>query len=123
MHRLTDKDEAEEARRRIATRLDGGREWFLREGRDGRRVELRAGEWELRANASALVFSYWGEAGVRAWRVTAWAFEGDALLLEAARRGGAERALLELIPRARVATAREVAAEARRAECERIASL
>jgi hypothetical protein len=123
MNRLTSRDEAEEARRVIASRLDAAREWFLREGRVGRRVELRAGEWELRANTSALVFSYWGEACVRAWRVTAWAFEGDALLLEATRRMGAERALLELIPRARVATAREVVAEARRAECERIASL
>lgn len=123
MNRLTSREEAEEARLVIAARLDAAREWFLREGRGRSRIELCAGEWELRANASALVFSYWGEAGVRAWRVTAWAFEGDALLLEATRRMGAERALLELIPRARVATAREVIAEARRAECERIASL
>jgi hypothetical protein len=123
MNRLTGRDEAEEARRVISARLDAAREWFLREGRVGRCVELRAGEWELRVNASALVFTYWGEAGTRAWRVTAWAFEGDALLLEATRRMGAERALLELVPRARVATAREVVAEARRAECERVASL
>jgi hypothetical protein len=33
MNRLTNKDEAEEARRRIAARLDAAREWFLREGR------------------------------------------------------------------------------------------
>jgi hypothetical protein len=123
MNRLKSMDEAEEARRFIAARLDAAREWFLREGRVGRRVELRAGEWELRVNASALVFTYWGEAGVRAWRIVAWAFEGDALLLEATRRVGAERALLELVPRARVATAREVVAEARRAECERVASM
>jgi hypothetical protein len=123
MNRVKSRDEAEEARRVITSRLDAAREWFLREGRVGRRVELRAGEWELRANASALVFSYWGEAGVRAWRVVAWAFEGDALLLEATRRVGAERALLELVPRARVATVREVVAAARRAECERVASL
>jgi hypothetical protein len=123
MNRLTSKAEAEEARRFITSRLEAACEWFLREGREGRRVELRAGEWELRANARALVFSYWGEAGVRAWRVNAWRFEGETLLLEATRRMGAERVLLELVPRARVATAREVVAEARRAECERLAAL
>ena len=123
MNRLKSTTEAEEARRAIASRLEAAREWFLREGRAGRRVELRAGEWELSANARALVFSYWGEAGVRAWRVAAWASEGDVLLLEVTRRMGAERALLELVPRARVATTREVIAEARRAECERLAAL
>jgi hypothetical protein len=123
MNRLKSRAEAEEARRLITSRLEAAREWFLREGRAWRRVELRAGEWELRANASALVFSYWGEAGVRAWRVTAWGLEGEMLLLEATRRMGAERALLELVPRARVASARETVADARRAECERLATL
>lgn len=122
MNRVKTTCEAEAARRSIAARLDEACEWFLREGRGRRHVELRAGEWELSANTSALVFSYWGEAGVRAWRVSAWRFDGNALLLEAARRMGAERALLELVPRARVATAREVLAEARRSECERVAA-
>ena len=122
MNRVKTTAEVEGARRRIAARLEAAGELFLREGRARRRVELRAGEWELSANASSLVFSYWGDAGVRAWRVGAWSFEGDVLLLEATRRMGAERATLELVPRARVATAREVVADARRAECERVAS-
>ncbi|HVF45596.1 MAG TPA: hypothetical protein VM936_21400 [Pyrinomonadaceae bacterium] len=122
MNRVKTACEAEGARRRIAARLDAAVEWFLREGRAGRRVELRAGGWELCANARTLVFSYWGDAGLRAWRVAAWRFEGETLLLEATRRTGAERATLELVPRARVATAREVVAEARRAECGRVAA-
>lgn len=122
MNRIKTADEAEGARRVIAARLEAAGEWFLRGGRARRPVELRAGEWELTANASALVFSYWGDAGVRAWRVGAWRVEGDVLLLEASRRMGAERATLELVPRARVATAREVVADARRAECERVAA-
>lgn len=122
MNRVKTTDEAEGARRCIAARLEAAGELLLREGLARRRVELRAGEWELSANASSLVFSYWGDAGVRAWRVGAWRFEGDVLLLEATRRMGAERATLELVPRARVATAREVVADARRAECERVAS-
>lgn len=122
MNRVKSKGEAEEARRRIAARLDSAGEWFLREGRARRHVELRAGEWELSANACSLVFSYWGDAGVRAWRVGAWTLEGETLLLEATRRTGAERALLELVPRARVASAREAVTEARREECARIAA-
>ncbi|HEV7893631.1 MAG TPA: hypothetical protein VGP08_23655 [Pyrinomonadaceae bacterium] len=122
MNRIMTADEAEGARRVIAARLEAAGELFLCEGRARRRVELRAGEWELTASASSLVFSYWGDAGVRAWRVGAWRFEGDVLLLEATRRMGAERATLELVPRARVATAREVVADARRSECERVAA-
>lgn len=122
MNRVKTTDEAEGALRVIAARLEASGEWFLREGRSGRPVELRAGVWELSTNARTLVFSYWGDAGLRAWRVNAWKFEGDALLLEASRRAGAERATLELVPRARVATAREVVADARRAECERVAA-
>jgi hypothetical protein len=44
-------------------------------------------------------------------------------MLEATRRVGAERALLELVPRARVASAREMVADARRDEGERLAAL
>ena len=123
MNRIDNAADVEEARRVIGARLDTAVEWFLREGRAGRRVELSAREWELSVSACALVFSYWGDAGVRAWRVAAWRVEGETLLLEATRRMGAERALLELVPRARVASAREALAEARRAECERIAAL
>ncbi len=43
--------------------------------------------------------------------------------LEAAGRTGAARVVLRLVPRALVASAREALAEARRAECERLAAL
>lgn len=121
MNRVKTTGEAEAARSLIAARLEASGEWFLREGRGRLRLELRAGDWGLTANANALVFSYRGDARVRAWRVNAWRFEGETLLLEATRRMGAERATLELVPRARVASAREVVADARRAECERVA--
>ena len=64
-NRLTKTEEVEDARRRIVELLDAGGEWFLRERSDGPAVELRRGEWELRAAAGALIFSYWGEAGSR----------------------------------------------------------
>ena len=123
MNRLNNFERAEAARRALTTLLGARGLWFLRESRDRRAVELRGDEWELRVSGGALVFSYWGEAGRRAWRVTAWGADGDTLMLEATRGTGAERARLRLVPRALVASARETVAEARRAECERIASL
>jgi hypothetical protein len=123
MKRLTNLEEIEDARRRLAELLDARGEWFLREGRAGASVALRRGEWELRVAAGALAFSYWGEAGARTWRVVAWGMEGDGARLECVRRLGAERARLELVPRALVASARQIVAEARMRECERIAAL
>lgn len=123
MKRLTNLEEIEDARLRLAQLLEARGEWFLREGRAGMSVALRRGEWELRVAAGALMFSYWGEAGARTWRVVAWGREGEGVGLECVRRMGAERARLELIPRALVASAREAVAEARGRECELIAAL
>lgn len=123
MNRLRDRPEAEAARRLLSALLDARGAWLLCEGREGRGVELRRGEWELRVVGGALVLSYCGDAGLRAWRVSAWRAEGEALILEAAGRVGARRALLRLVPRATVASVREVVADARRAECERLAAI
>jgi hypothetical protein len=120
---LIKPEEVERARLCLGELLEARGEWLLRESRGGKVIELRRGEWELRASACALLFSYWGEAGARAWRVTAWAREGEGLSLEVSRRAGAERARLELVARARLATAREAVAEARREACARLASL
>lgn len=119
-----DGHEEVEAALRLLTRLLGARGcWFLREGRDGAGLELRRGEWELRAAGGGLVLAYRGESGLRRWRVVAWHAEGEGLYLEAVGRLGAKRTLLTLVPRALVASARAVVADARRAECERLAAL
>jgi hypothetical protein len=121
VNRLRDAAEAEGARRLLNALLDARGAWLLRKTRDSRAVELRRGEWELRVTGRTLVLSCWGESGARAWRVSAWRAEGEALFLEAAGRAG--RAMLWLVPRASVASAREALADARRAECERLAAL
>ncbi|HWS88372.1 MAG TPA: hypothetical protein VN282_15480 [Pyrinomonadaceae bacterium] len=123
MKRLDGKEEVEASLRLLARLLGARGAWFLREGRDGRSVELLRGEWELRAAGGSLVFSCRGESGARAWRVVSWRAEGEGLCLEAVGRVGAKRALLQLVPRAPVATARAAVADARRAECERLAAL
>src|SRR5690242_15346553 len=110
MNRLTDINELEDARRRLSQLLDAGGEWFVREKQDSATIELRRGEWEVHVRSGALLFSYWGDAGGRIWRIASWRLDGERLTLEASRRMGAERARLELVPRARVASAREVVA-------------
>lgn len=123
MNRLEGHEEVEAALR-LLTRLLGARgAWFLRESRDGAAVELRRGEWELRAAGGGLVLSYRGESGLRCWRVVAWRAEEEGLYLEAVGRLGSKRALLTLVPRAPVASARAALADVRRAECERLAAL
>jgi hypothetical protein len=123
MNRLDGPEEVEAALRLLARLLEARDTWFLRESRDGAAFELRRGEWTLRVAGGALLLSYRGKSGARAWRVVAWRAEGEGLYLEAVRRLGAGRALLSLVPRARVETARETLADARRAECARLAAL
>src|SRR5829696_5500297 len=102
MNRLEGHEEVEAALRLLARLLGARGVWFLRESRDGAAVELRRGEWELRAAGRGLVLAYRGESGLRRWRVVAWRAEGEGLYLEAVGRSGAKRALLSLVPRAPV---------------------
>ncbi|HKP71852.1 MAG TPA: hypothetical protein VJT82_02875 [Pyrinomonadaceae bacterium] len=121
---LTNLDDREEARRRLAELLDSRVEWFCAETREGVRVPLGKGEWELEASHGALHFSYRTARGAsRVWRVAGWEWTGERLLVSATRRMGAERATLELIPRALVRENVEAVASARRAACERLAAL
>lgn len=120
MNRLDGPEEVQAALRLLTRLLEARGAWLLRERRDGASLELRRGEWGLRAACGSLLLSYNGESGVRGWRVQAWRAEGEGLYLEAFGRSGARRALLTLVPRASVASAREAVADARRAECERL---
>ena len=123
MNRLNGREEVEAALRLLSRLLGARGSWLLREGRGRGAVELRRGEWDVRAAGGSLVLSCRGESGARAWRVVAWRAEGEALYFEAAGRPGQARTLLSLMPRASVASARAAVADARRAECERLASL
>ena len=123
MNRLNNPAEVEEARRLLTGLLEARGAWFLRERLGGPPLELGRDEWELRAAAGVLLLSYRAESGVRNWRVVGWRARGEALFLDAVRRAGGARAVLGLVPRAPVASARAAVADARRRECERLASL
>ncbi|MCA1642079.1 MAG: hypothetical protein LC785_09035 [Acidobacteria bacterium] len=133
---LTTHNEREEARLRLCELLESRGEWFCAEARGSRGAEasrradasrgaitLRAGEWELRGSGGALHFSYWADAGSRAWRVAAWEWAGGKLSLRVTRAAGAERAVLELVPRASAREGAAAVAAARLAACERLAAL
>ncbi|MBA3712762.1 MAG: hypothetical protein H0W76_09980 [Pyrinomonadaceae bacterium] len=130
MEHPTNSNDTEDARRRIADLLDARGEWFcgvLDHGRRGHRasapVALRKGEWEVSTSNASLLFSAWSELGTRLWRVTGWEWTGEKLLLEATRRMGAERATLELVPRASASAALMALTAARLAAAERLSKL
>lgn len=125
---LTNAREREDACRVLRALLEARGEWFCTELRggggaaDGARCALRRGEWELSVAHGALHLSYWSEAGARTWRVEGWGRAGERLRLEASRRAGAERATLELTPRASVGEGVRAVREARLAACARLAA-
>jgi hypothetical protein len=116
-------NELENARCRIVELTGAHGEWFYSDGRGSDHVALNRDEFEFRIAGGRLIFSCWSERGTLTWRVTGWEWAGDKLLLEATRRMGAERALLELVPRASASTISAVVSAARRKNCERLALL
>ena len=123
MKRLTTADDLETSWRSLAALLDARGEWFCTERRDGLSVPLRKGEWELSAARGRVHFAYWTERGLRTWRLLAWEWQGERLRLNVARRMGAERATLELVPRASARAGLKAVREARTRLCVQLTQL
>ena len=120
--RLTNADSTRHAAERIRELIDAHGEWLCARDRE-RSVPLHRSECDFRVSQGRLIFSCWGERGVVTWRVIGWEWVGGKLLLEASRRMGAERARLELIPRASASAATAAVGEKRRERCSRLANL
>jgi hypothetical protein len=120
---LTDENAAREAERRLRELIDGHGEWLCVGGESGAAVSLRKSECDFQVSHGRLIFSYWGDRGALAWRVTAWEWTGEKLLLTASRRMGMERARLELIPRAAHAALAAHVGDTRRRASFRLAQL
>jgi hypothetical protein len=123
LERLTNTDEIKSAARRIRELLEAHAEWFYAAGAGGASLALRRSEIELTVSHDRLIFSCWTERGTRSWHVRAWEWTGVKLLLEATRRAGAERALIELIPRARTKVINDNVSAARRLRAARLARI
>ncbi|HEX8139833.1 MAG TPA: hypothetical protein VF544_19900 [Pyrinomonadaceae bacterium] len=126
LERLTNRERIEAASRRILELLGAHGEWFYVPGEGRAFLALRRSEIELLTAHGRLIFTCRTQEGVRSWHVTAWEWTGARLLLEAKRRAGAERALVELVPRPSAPSTKETSAiisAARRKRAEHLARL
>src|SRR4026208_1152177 len=96
---LTSLASVEAARAQIAALIRLHPEWFCTAGRDQTHA-LRREEIDVSVAHRRLVLSCWTEKGTRSWRIVAWEWNGQMMLLQASRRFGAELPLIELTPRA-----------------------
>jgi hypothetical protein len=123
MHeRLTDEETIKNAERRIRELIEAHGEWLYAQGARAS-ASLRQSECDFRLLHGRLLFSCWTNQGLIVWKINGWEWTGRKLLLEASRRMGAERARLELIPRASVAALTASISDSRRELCARLASL
>src|SRR5947209_9577680 len=112
----------ESANRTIRELLHANSEWFLtQEG--AAPLALTTTEFDFSIAHRRLICSSWTESGSRSWRITAWSWTGEKLLLEASRRMGAEVAKLELVPRASAKAIVASVAAARQTRCEKLAQI
>ncbi len=114
--------DAEEDARAIREIISAHRDWFI--SIDGRApLSISADEFDFSVAQGRLMFSSWTEGGARTWRVTAWNWSGEKLLLNASRRMGAESVELQLVPRASAKAIVANIAAARQERCERLAKI
>src|SRR5258707_13394415 len=110
----------ESADRAIRELLGVHAEWFFVQD-SGAPLALGTSEFDFSIAHRRLIFTSWTETGSRSWRITAWEWTGEKLLLKASRRMGAEMATLELVPRASAKAIVASIAAAPQARCGQLA--
>ncbi len=123
IERLNSIDSIKQAAASIQDLIAAREEWIYARDGSGRASALRKSEIDFRIAQGRLMFSCLSDEGHAVWHVTAWEWNGEKLLLEATRRMGAERAQLELIPRASAGSIAALVAATRRARCQTLAQL
>src|SRR4030088_2288995 len=114
--RLNDAVAVSDAKRVIDEVLGAHSQWFLAQD-GGAPLALGSSEFDFSIDHRRLIFSSWTEPGFRSWRITAWSWTGQKLVLKATRRMGAEVADLELVPRESAKAIVAGIAAARQARC------
>jgi len=122
----------EAARSKIAELLSAHAEWFctLSDGvaqsgkpEPGKTEALARSELDIAVAHGRLLLTRWTEKGSRAWKIFAWELNGDNLILQASRRMGAERPLIELVPRAAASAIALTVKAARQLRSEQLGQL
>src|SRR5258708_7587638 len=117
---LNDATAVEDAKHAIDKLVGVHNEWFLAQD-GGAPLAIGCAEFDFSIAHRRLIFSSWTESGFRSWRITAWNWTGEKLLLGASRRMGAEKGKLELVPGASARAIDAGIAAARQARCARLA--
>ncbi len=112
----------ETTRQRIEELFDTHAEWFYTLS-DGKTQALRRSELDINVAQSRLILSCWTDNGTRSWRILGWNWTGEKLEFEASRRMGAERPVIELIPRASASAIAATVRAARQVRCQQLAQL
>ncbi len=110
------------AHQQIEALLRAHAEWFCTSGR-GETHSLRRDEIDVSIAQQRLLLTCWTEKGSRTWRILAWEWNGQMLLVQASRRMGAERPLIELVPRASASAIAATIRAARQVRCDKLAQL
>ncbi len=119
---LNDAVTVTDAKRAIDELLSAHTEWFL--AQDGRApLAISSAEFEFSTDHNRLIFSSWTETGSRSWRITAWSWTGQKLVLAASRRMGAEAATIDLVPRESAKAIVAGIAAARQVRCVKLAQI
>jgi len=119
---LTDQAALDGAEDAIKGFIRSQKEWFLLAPLSLPPTALLTSEFDFSFHHRRVIFSCWTEKGARSWRVLGWEWTGEKLRLDAMRRMGAERAVLELVPRASARTLTANVAAARQVRCELLAT-
>jgi hypothetical protein len=120
---LCNLDSLEESARAIAQIIAEHAEWLYSLDKERESSPLRNTECDVGVQYGRLIFSCWGDAGARTWRVSRWEWTGEKLVLEIARKLGRESGRVELVPRASAALIAETVSEARLVRCLALARL
>lgn len=120
--RLTNSVQLCSAWQRLTNLLDSHAEWFCTLS-DGNTLALRRRELDFRLDPGRLILSCWTEKGTRSWRIRAVNWNDQKLQLLASRRSGAERRIIELVPRASANALAATIRAARQLRCQQLARL
>lgn len=125
--RVNTPDRIEAARVKIAALLAGQAEWFCTFGAETSQAQnteaLRRSELDIAIAHGRLILTCWTEKGSRSFKVFAWEWTGEKLLFQASRKMGAERPLIELVPRAAATAIALTVRAARQTRCDQLAQL